>query len=331
MKVALYFACGLYILASCQSAAKQDANNSSANAIEKESTKQEISASEDSSTHVAKPDTSDNVEDSFVAIPNVELSYTQRSVPANIIWKSVGKGLKYSEIDLPMKCNVGDSKVSILKIDPDSATINLATSKSHGNVGRRADEWLDSLGWRAVVNAGMFNLDDMVTCTGFMKVDGVYNNPRLSKAYNLIAAFNPKNKSDPLFKIIDLGCENWDDWKDKYDSYVQGIRVANYEGNNTWGKQEKFWSMVLLGEDRSGNALFLFTRTPYRVYDFSKMLLALPLELENIMYLEGGPEACLQLQTKSLQVSKMGSYETDFNERDNNMELWNIPNVIYVK
>ena len=46
------------------------------------------------------------------------------------------------------------------------------------------------------------------------------------------------------------------------------------------------------------------------------------------MYLEGGPEASFYLSHNELMIEKMGSYETGFNENDDNNEFWQIPNVI---
>jgi hypothetical protein len=49
------------------------------------------------------------------------------------------------------------------------------------------------------------------------------------------------------------------------------------------------------------------------------------------MYLEGGPEASFYLNHPKKQVARMGSYETDFMEDDNNHRFWQIPNVIGIE
>ncbi len=82
--------------------------------------------------------------------------------------------------------------------------------------------------------------------------------------------------------------------------------------------------------DKPGRLLFIFTRSPYRVHHFINMLLKLPLEIYNMMYLEGGPETTLYLSSGASTIKKYGSYETGFNENDNNHEFWPVPNVIGV-
>jgi len=49
------------------------------------------------------------------------------------------------------------------------------------------------------------------------------------------------------------------------------------------------------------------------------------------MYLEGGPEASFYLNAFGKKVTKYGSYETGFNERDTNDTYWDIPNVLGIK
>ena len=63
-------------------------------------------------------------------------------------------------------------------------------------------------------------------------------------------------------------------------------------------------------------------------YDFINILLESSLNIYNLMYLEGGPEASFYLNHNGLKVEKMGSYETGFREDDSNNEFWSIPNVI---
>ena len=63
--------------------------------------------------------------------------------------------------------------------------------------------------------------------------------------------------------------------------------MVRCERTNVWSKQEKYWSTVAIGIDSKGRALFLFARTPYAVHDFIDMMLALPIDLQRCMYLEG--------------------------------------------
>jgi hypothetical protein len=57
------------------------------------------------------------------------------------------------------------------------------------------------------------------------------------------------------------------------------------------------------------------------------MLLQLPIDLVCAQHLEGGPEASLYLSHGTKKLEIMGSYETKFNEADQNVQFLPLPNV----
>ena len=64
------------------------------------------------------------------------------------------------------------------------------------------------------------------------------------------------------------------------------------------------------------------------MHDLNELLLRLPIDLVAAQHLEGGPEASLSLQRGEFAIALMGSYETGFNENDDNHHFWKLPNVI---
>ena len=249
-----------------------------------------------------------------------------------IEWQKLETGLNYASVSLQVKSSVGDSKVDILKIDPKYFKLEMLCAGEKKMDSKKADQWCKDNKLLAVINAGMFKLEgDYKMCTGYMKNYKYINNPSLNGAYRNLVAFNAKDSSVPAAQIIDITCQDWNILKGKYNSFSQGIRMIDCKQNNSWQLQQKKWSMVLIGEDKYGNMLFIFVRSPYRVHDFVNELLALPINLKRLMYLEGGPEASFYLQHPSLKLEKCGSYETGFNENDNNKQFWDIPNLIGIK
>jgi len=252
--------------------------------------------------------------------------YFSRNFSQEIVWLEIDIGLFYSEIEAAKKSGYGGSKITILKIDPTRYGFELISAKESGESNKTAEEWAKSRNLLAVVNAGMYQLDHK-TNVGYMKNYEFINNKNLNN-YNSVLAFNRKNSSIPEIQIIDLKCQNWEELKDKYHSLSQGIRMIDCNQNNRWAQNDKKWSMVVIGIDKQGNALFLFTRSPYSVHDFINILLDLPLDIYNAMYLEGGPEASFYLNYDGLLVKRFGSYESGFYEHNGNNTYWEIPNVI---
>ena len=93
----------------------------------------------------------------------------------------------------------------------------------------------------------------------------------------------------------------------------------------------KIYSIAAVATDKSGNVLFIHSRAPFSVYDFNRMLLTLPLDIQNAMYVEGGPEATLYVNAGGERTQRVGSYETRFIENDGNDVAWEIPNIIGIR
>ena len=244
----------------------------------------------------------------------------------DITWEKIDEGLYYAAYDAPIKSKFGDSKINILKIAPSLYNLNLLTAQENDGKTRTAKDWLDQKKQIAVINAGMY-MTDHSTNVGYMKNFDVINNGRVSRD-NTIVAFNRKNDSVPEFQIIDLKFQNWEQLKTQYNSFTQSIRMMDCNQKNKWSQQNKMWSMVVIGKDKKGNVLFIFVRSPYSVHNFINILSNSSLDLYNLMYLEGGPEASFYLNHNGTKVERMGSYETGFNENDKNNAFWDIPNVI---
>jgi len=96
---------------------------------------------------------------------------------------------------------------------------------------------------------------------------------------------------------------------------------------NVWSKQDKMWSMAVFGIDKSGNALFIFTESPYSGHDFAHALLSLPISIHNAMYLEGGQQASLYFSANNIELDRIG-LPISVNENGNIPVARPIPNVI---
>jgi hypothetical protein len=250
----------------------------------------------------------------------------------HIEWKQLETGLYYALFDATSKSSHADSKIDVLKIDPKYFSFELQCMEQKKSSNKKIDQICKEHNLLAAVNAGMFKLEgNFQTSTGYMKNGGYTNNGTLTASYKNVFVCNTADTNKPSAAIIDLTCQDWAQTKSVYTSFSQGIRMVNCEGKATWQASEKKWSMVLLGEDVSGNILFIFCRSPYNVLAFTNMLLQSELSLKRLMYLEGGAEASFYLNHPSFSIQKMGSYETGFNENNNNSVYWELPNVIGIR
>jgi hypothetical protein len=248
-------------------------------------------------------------------------------------WYQLGKGLSFKEQDAPEKSILNDSKLFVLKIDPLLCDFQLLCASEHHQLNRAADQWGSDFAMNVVVNAGMFNMANKKTSKGYLKNFSHYNNPHINNNYNVMMAMNPRSGSDTSMIITDITCRNRDTVQNRYQTICQGMRMIDCNGNPlAWDKRPgQACSMVLGATDTAGNIYFVFVRSPYTHQKMIGFLFGLIPDIRTTVYLEGGPEASLYIQTGDTIISKMGSYVSKSYPNDRNDHFWEIPNVIGVR
>ncbi|MDP6712148.1 MAG: phosphodiester glycosidase family protein, partial [Nitrospinaceae bacterium] len=112
---------------------------------------------------------------------------------------------------------------------------------------------------------------------------------------------------------------------------IQSIRMVSCRGENVWQQQSKKWSTAAIGTDSQGRVLFIHARSPYTTHDLISILLNLPIELKQAMYVEGGPDAQLYINTGKKEFEFLGSYSSGSFEHDKNDVAWPLPNVLGIQ
>lgn len=267
----------------------------------------------------------------FYILLILSLGYFTISTAQDSNWKSVDEGLFVGEFNAPQKSITGDSRITIIKIDPDKYDFTLMCAGEKGHSAKTIRQWCQDNGLIAAVNAGMFQADHW-TNVGYMKNYSYQNNARVHSQYFSVAAFDPVDTTkNPAFYMYDTDEQPMDRIIKQYHTVIQNLRLIKRPARNRWSQQNKRWSEVALGQDIDGNVLFIFSRSPYSMHDLNRILLELPIGVQCAQHLEGGPEASLYFSHNQVTIEKMGSYETGFTEHDHNTEYWPIPNIIGIR
>jgi len=250
-----------------------------------------------------------------------------------IPWITLTDGLQYVELDAPEKSVVNDSKLTILKVDTWKFDFQFLTASEHGKRLRTAEEWAKEFDQNIIINAGMYNYNKVHSNKGYMKNYNHLNNPDKSGYYNAILAMHPKDKLKPPFKIIDITYQDWAKVKTQYFSLCQGMRMIGQEGEGmAYSKRpDQSCSMVLTATDNVGNLYIIYTRSPYTHLAMIGFLQGLPLNIRTTVYLEGGPETSLYVNTGDTVIAKYGSYVSNTCDNDDNDHFRKIPNVIALR
>lgn len=224
----------------------------------------------------------------------------------------------------------GQGQMQIVRVDARRHPLQLC-SASPAQPMLTVEEWAAKQKLCLVINAGMYDKDGSTHC-GYLKNHGVILPTTFRSDYSSICVFSPFVKDAVPFRLLDTddpGVEK--NILSHYAVAVQNLRLIKHPGENRWKQQPKMWSEAALGQDKNGNALFIFCRTPSTMHDFNEHLLSLPIGLASAQHLDGGPPASLYLNCGGVVLRCAGSYESGFNEKSSSQKLWLLPHVIGVK
>jgi len=266
----------------------------------------------------------------LLALPALLLNIPS-SEAAGAPWTTLEAGLDYGQFKAEVYSVTGDSVIHILRVNPLKwELVMLISSEVSGGKNYSMKDWCERYNLTAGINAGMYDVD-MKKHIGYLKNYRYINNGRDHPQYHSVAGFNPKQTNVPGFRIFDTDKGGMEQIIEDYHSVVENLRLIDRERKNRWSEQPKKWSEAALGEDKQGNALFIFCKSPYSMYELNNILLSLPIDLVCAQHLEGGPEAQLYIKAGDLELDMAGSFETGFFESGSNVFRYAVPNVIGIR
>ncbi|MBW2430549.1 MAG: phosphodiester glycosidase family protein [Deltaproteobacteria bacterium] len=242
-------------------------------------------------------------------------------------WQKLAQGLELGIFSAPFSSEIGDSKIRILRIDPQRYQLRLLNASAFEN-GRplSAKQWSRQKGLVAAINASMYQ-EDYKSSVSLMRTRAHVNNPRLSKDMTILA-FDRKDADVPLVKMIDRQCEDFKIWQKKYNTMVQSIRMISCTGKNVWTKQPQKWSTAAIGIDDRDRVLFIHVGSPYSTHDVIAILKKLPLNIARAMYVEGGPQAQLYINIGEHEHEFVGNYEIEIQGDMKKLISRPVPNIV---
>lgn len=218
-------------------------------------------------------------------------------------WQTLEPGLEFGEFKLAGS----DSRLTALRIDPAKFDFTLCSASEDGGAPRSLSQWAGEKDLSAAINASMF-LPDNRTSTGYMRSGGHINNGRIMERFGAFFVAGPKKAGLPRARIIDKDEPDWRAAIADYDTVIQNYRMTNSQRRILWSPGGPHYSISAVAQDGEGRILFLHSRLPVEAYSFVQEILHLPLDARTIMYVEGGAQAGLLVQSGGLRRELTGPH-----------------------
>lgn len=217
----------------------------------------------------------------------------------------------------------GRGSIHVVRLDPARFELRLVSASGDDGTRRSARQWSERAGLAVSINASLYQ-EDYSTSVSLMRSATHVNNAHLTRHRSLLM-FDPVDPADPPVALVDLACEPYDAWKERYRSQVQSIRMVSCDRENVWAPGTRRWSTAAVGIDGVGHPLFIHVGTPLDTHSLIDRLLELPIDLARLMYTEGGPQAQLYVDSTSMRLELVGQIEAVGRA---SAGAWPVPNVI---
>ena len=240
-------------------------------------------------------------------------------------WEVLEDGLENTQVSVfPMQNATQTVSVDVLRIEPEKWDFELLTASEFGR-SKSLGQWAKEHELVVAINASMY-LPDGKTSTGYMRRGEHINNGRIVTNFGAFFVAMPENNELPQAAVLDRNEDSWQDELEQYQIVVQNYRLMTPLGKPLWGPA-LLNSLAAIGQDKFGRILFLHCGQPISAISFVDGLTHMPLDLVRLMYVEGGHQAAMLVDTKAKSQVWTGKYAALMDS--NSMPP--LPNVIGVK
>lgn len=245
-------------------------------------------------------------------------------------WQVLEQGVEKASFVFPSLSNSTSANyvpvtLAALRLDPYKVDFDLLMASELGKP-RTLLDWSGEYGLIAAINASMY-LPDRLTSTGYMRRDEHANNSRVVNSFGAFFVAGPDSDSLPPAAVLDRKLDDWENLISHYKIVIQNFRMMTPEGVPLWGGTTKMFSIAAVAQDNKGNILFLHTAQPMTVNEFVNGVMSLGLNIDRLMYVEGGHQAAMLVNAGGF--SQVWTGRLSFLVQDGN--LVSLPNVLGVK
>jgi hypothetical protein len=217
-------------------------------------------------------------------------------------WRELRPGLELGFLVAEASARAGSPRIAVLRVDPARMRFRVLAA-ADGQEGRRAGEWRKLSGALAVFNAGQFAADR--TYLGLLIQDG---KPRGRLMGHLEALFmaEPEEPGLPPARVLDLHYTPFQAQDSPYRQAAQSLMFLDRFGQIRVRKSDKIAHRTLVAQDGRERILVLVTEGRHTLWDLARFVADSGLGLREVMCMDGGPEAQLDLDVDGFTYQQYG-------------------------
>ncbi len=219
-----------------------------------------------------------------------------------ITWNTPERGMDTALLSYTIQKGDGYARrmlVHILRLDASLFEFSLFSASWESGKSRTMREWTEEKKLCVAINACMYHPDGL-TSTGYMRAGTKFSNKRIVKKYGAFFVSGPRQEGLPEAAVLDRTADDWKTLLPLYENVVQNFRLMGRQGEQLWPENGPRHAVAAVAEDADGHIMFMICAEPVSVHDFVDALNAYPeLNLRTAMYVEGGSDAALMLNSEN--------------------------------
>ena len=250
------------------------------------------------------------------------------AVPHEIraVWENLAPGLDLANLEFLAEAKI---VVTVLRIDPTRYEFSLYSSMWDEGYPRPLSEWADAYDLLAAINACMFMPNG--GSTAYIRRGALQNRSTVADKYSGFFVFGPTEPDLPQAAILDKTVDDWQNLLPRYDVVIQNMRLLGNDGEQLWPENGPLHAVAAIGQDLTGNILFMHCRAAINVHKLVSALLASPsLSLSRAIYVEGGSQASLTLRLPGQVSTWTGRHPADLFFRGSGIK-YPLPHIVGIR
>jgi uncharacterized protein YigE (DUF2233 family) len=218
-------------------------------------------------------------------------------------WQEIRPGLNFGYIDGSGHVRSGGPQVAVLKVDPARYAFKVLAAEK-GREGFSAGQWRRLSRALAVVNAGQHTPEK--DYLGLLVQDGQMRERMVSHLKALFLA-EPQDSALPQARVLDLRYTAFDPNRNPYKEAAQSLMLLDRFGQIRVRKSPKIAHRTAVALDATGQILIMVTEGGYTLWEFAQLVAGTDLGLREVMCMDGGKEAQLDIMVDGFSYSQYGS------------------------